>query len=148
MSAQDGNVNPTREDEVGIIDYVSTGTPSFRGLLKKRYTDFLVNEILPNGKVVHLRNLGRAAASRLEGNSELPLSSENNGRRASSSNVVDEGHTIFKPVADIDPSNGGKEGLEPAAQALAESTSAESTSAVGLPSLILSFTLIYCLGFR
>ncbi|PGH03168.1 tRNA pseudouridine13 synthase [Blastomyces parvus] len=46
-----------KEAEVGITDFVSPHLPGFSGILKKRYTDFLVNEILPSGKVLHLENL-------------------------------------------------------------------------------------------
>lgn len=46
-----------KEAQCGITEYVSPDLPGFRGVLKKRYTDFLVNEILPNGKVIHLENL-------------------------------------------------------------------------------------------
>ncbi|KAI9789571.1 MAG: hypothetical protein M1816_005978 [Peltula sp. TS41687] len=47
-----------RESEVGITEYVSAGTLRFTGILKKRYTDFLVNEILPSGEVLHLEDFG------------------------------------------------------------------------------------------
>ncbi|OAX85538.1 hypothetical protein ACJ72_00076 [Emergomyces africanus] len=46
-----------KEAEVGITHFVSPHLPGFSGILKKRYTDFLVNEILPSGKVLHLENL-------------------------------------------------------------------------------------------
>ena len=46
-----------KEAQCGIIQYVSPNLPGFTGILKKRYTDFLVNEILPNGQVIHLDNL-------------------------------------------------------------------------------------------
>ena len=46
-----------KEVQCGIIEYVSPHLPGFTGILKKRYTDFLVNEILPNGQVIHLDNL-------------------------------------------------------------------------------------------
>lgn len=42
------------ERVVGISAYVSPETPGFRCTVKHRYTDFLVNEILPTGGVVHL----------------------------------------------------------------------------------------------
>jgi tRNA pseudouridine13 synthase len=45
-----------KESEVGIVGYVSSSLEGFTGILKKRYTDFLVNEILPNGEVCHLKN--------------------------------------------------------------------------------------------
>ncbi|KAI9808229.1 MAG: hypothetical protein M1825_004686 [Sarcosagium campestre] len=46
-----------RQTEVGIIEYVASSDLKFSGILKKRYTDFLVNEILPTGQVVHLSDL-------------------------------------------------------------------------------------------
>lgn len=46
-----------KEVQCGIIEFVSPHLPGFTGILKKRYTDFLVNEILPNGQVIHLNNL-------------------------------------------------------------------------------------------
>ncbi|KAL3467571.1 pseudouridine synthase [Aspergillus heterothallicus] len=45
-----------REIEVGITEFVSAENEGFAGILKKRYTDFLVNEILPSGKVLHLQS--------------------------------------------------------------------------------------------
>ena len=48
-----------KEVSCGIIEYVSPRLPGFEGIFKKRYTDFLVNEILPNGKVIHLDNVKR-----------------------------------------------------------------------------------------
>ncbi|KAL5002495.1 pseudouridine synthase [Aspergillus recurvatus] len=46
----------SKEIEVGITEFVSADNEGFVGILKKRYTDFLVNEILPSGKVLHLTN--------------------------------------------------------------------------------------------
>ncbi|KAI1180026.1 pseudouridine synthase [Nemania sp. FL0916] len=58
------------EQRVGIIHFVSTKDRSWSGQSRTRYTDFLVNEITKDGKVVHLhdfhrnaRELSRAAAS-------------------------------------------------------------------------------------
>ncbi|KAG5288974.1 pseudouridine synthase [Histoplasma capsulatum G186AR] len=55
LDSQD--IQALKEAEVGITDFVSPHLPSFSGILKKRYTDFLVNEILPSGEVLHLANL-------------------------------------------------------------------------------------------
>jgi tRNA pseudouridine13 synthase len=55
-----------KESEVGIIGYVSSSSESFTGILKKRYTDFLVNEILPNGEVCHLKTTKAPKANRRE----------------------------------------------------------------------------------
>ncbi|TLD27543.1 tRNA pseudouridine synthase D [Venturia nashicola] len=46
-----------KELNAGITCYVSPNTPGFSGILKQRYTDFLVNEVLPNGKVLHLNHI-------------------------------------------------------------------------------------------
>ncbi|PYH97329.1 tRNA pseudouridine synthase D [Aspergillus ellipticus CBS 707.79] len=46
-----------RELEVGITEYVSEANEGFSGILKKRYTDFLVNEIVPSGQVLHLQDI-------------------------------------------------------------------------------------------
>lgn len=47
----------SKEAACGITEFVSPDLLGFSGMLKKRYTDFLVNEILPSGEVVHLDNL-------------------------------------------------------------------------------------------
>jgi tRNA pseudouridine13 synthase len=78
-----------KEAEVGIINYVSTGTSGFQGNLKKRYTDFLVNEILPNGKVVHLQVLGSITVSRHDSTHGVEVSSERNGAGNSSLDASD-----------------------------------------------------------
>ncbi|XP_057871903.2 multisubstrate pseudouridine synthase 7 [Cryptomeria japonica] len=44
------------EADVGILYYTSN-LPGFRGVLKQRYTDFIVNEVDCNGKVIHLTSL-------------------------------------------------------------------------------------------
>ncbi|KAH0837380.1 hypothetical protein AYO21_10335 [Fonsecaea monophora] len=46
-----------KEREVGITAFVDGSKSLFQGILKKRYTDFLVNEILPGGTVLHLRSM-------------------------------------------------------------------------------------------
>lgn len=46
------------EPDVGITEYISPNLPGFTGILKQRYTDFLVNEIDTAGTVVHLTDNG------------------------------------------------------------------------------------------
>ncbi|KAJ9667165.1 multisubstrate pseudouridine synthase 7 [Coniosporium apollinis] len=46
-----------KEIRAGITAYVNPHAPGFTGILKQRYTDFLVNEILPSGQVLHLESL-------------------------------------------------------------------------------------------
>lgn len=47
------------ETDVGITEYLSDGL-GFKGTLKQRYTDFLVNEVDRDGSVLHLTDLGLA----------------------------------------------------------------------------------------
>lgn len=80
-SASAENAQRMKEEEVGITHFVSPDISGFSGILKKRlalaifglsaclhldannyrhfyrYTDFLVNEIVPSGEVLHLRSL-------------------------------------------------------------------------------------------
>ncbi|TKA72404.1 hypothetical protein B0A55_05861 [Friedmanniomyces simplex] len=53
-----------QESAVGIMVFVAPEVPGFECVFKHRYTDFLVNEILPNGQVLHLTDQsdGRKAA--------------------------------------------------------------------------------------
>lgn len=44
------------ESDVGILCYISQ-LPGFRGILKQRYSDFIVNEVGLDGNVVHLTTL-------------------------------------------------------------------------------------------
>ena len=45
-----------REVRAGITEYVCPDNLGFRGVLKQRYTDFLVNEIGLGGEVLHLKS--------------------------------------------------------------------------------------------
>lgn len=45
------------EADVGITEYMRQGKPTFFGIIKQRYSDFLVNEIDMEGNVVHLTDL-------------------------------------------------------------------------------------------
>lgn len=47
-----------KEIKAGITEYVCPGNLGFSGILKRRYTDFQVNEIGLDGKVVHLTSIG------------------------------------------------------------------------------------------
>ncbi|CAH9125170.1 unnamed protein product [Cuscuta epithymum] len=49
-------MNRIDESDVGISCYISQ-LPGFRGILKQRYSDFIVNEVDPEGIVVHLTSL-------------------------------------------------------------------------------------------
>ncbi|KAK2801316.1 hypothetical protein FQN51_005416 [Onygenales sp. PD_10] len=105
------DVQALKEVEVGITHFVSPDLPGFSGILKKRYTDFLVNEILPSGKILHLEDLGlpesfKAAnrpapaapapattKSALEAATEAPKPAENSNKEA-----ADSGATTDQPA--------------------------------------------------
>ncbi|EME85831.1 uncharacterized protein MYCFIDRAFT_214017 [Pseudocercospora fijiensis CIRAD86] len=46
-----------QERAVGISVFVKPEVPGFQCVVKQRYTDFLVNEVLPNGEVLHLTDV-------------------------------------------------------------------------------------------
>lgn len=48
------NRQDAQESAVGISVFVKQDVPGFRCVVKQRFTDFLVNEVLPNGEVLHL----------------------------------------------------------------------------------------------
>lgn len=50
------------EPRVGITEYISPDLAGFRGILKQRYSDFMVNEIGLDGQVVHLTDTGAPGA--------------------------------------------------------------------------------------
>lgn len=60
-----------RQYDVGIREFINGHVSPFSATLKKRYTDFLVNEILPNNEVVHLRNLNVQKVAAPENQNDL-----------------------------------------------------------------------------
>jgi tRNA pseudouridine13 synthase len=56
--AEDGSISEEAKKEIrsGITAFISPGLPGFSGVLKQRYTDFLVNEVLMSGEVLHLED--------------------------------------------------------------------------------------------
>ncbi|TKA26609.1 hypothetical protein B0A50_04717 [Salinomyces thailandicus] len=53
-----------QERVVGITAHVSPSIPGFKCVVKQRYTDFLVNEILLDGQVLHLTELPESKGKR------------------------------------------------------------------------------------
>jgi tRNA pseudouridine13 synthase len=64
-SQQDSELE--REIRAGITEYVCPDNLGFTGVLKQRYTDFLVNEIGLDGEVLRLRSVGVEKKKRKEG---------------------------------------------------------------------------------
>ncbi|KAF1892198.1 hypothetical protein Lal_00036557 [Lupinus albus] len=80
------------ESDVGISCYISN-LSGFRGILKQRYSDFIVNEVDRDEQVVHLTSLDPP--------SEEPKSVHENGTKASDSTIIDYSSQIesFKSLA-------------------------------------------------
>lgn len=65
-----------RENDVGITEFTTGALPGFHGVIKERYTDFLVNEIAEDGTVVRLTSFAKpavAASSVDKGDAEARL---------------------------------------------------------------------------
>lgn len=60
-----------REIRAGITEYVCPDNLGFTGVLKQRYTDFLVNEIGLDGEVLHLRRAGVGPGKKEEKKEEV-----------------------------------------------------------------------------
>jgi tRNA pseudouridine13 synthase len=82
------DVQVQKELDVGITDYVSPHAPAFSGILKKRYTDFLVNEILPNGEVLHLRSTRPPKAKPTTSGDERTPPAQNGNRLNTGENQI------------------------------------------------------------
>jgi tRNA pseudouridine13 synthase len=59
--------NNTREEEVGITEYMCPENPGFKCVLKHRYSDFIVNEIGVDGKVVWIKEDPEDISNQIEG---------------------------------------------------------------------------------
>lgn len=57
-AASSSSGNGVSESDVGITHYLTPKNPGFAGQIKQRYSDFLVNEIDLEGKVVYLKDRG------------------------------------------------------------------------------------------
>ncbi|XP_004494684.1 multisubstrate pseudouridine synthase 7 [Cicer arietinum] len=92
-------MNSMEEHDVGISCYISN-LPGFRGVLKQRYSDFIVNEVDIDGKVVELSSLEASAEE-----SKVPVdeskSVQENKTNTSESEVISYASQIesFKSLA-------------------------------------------------
>ena len=58
--------NKTKEEDVGITEFMSPENPGFKCVLKHRYSDFLVNEIDLDGKVVWIKESDSSPQEKLD----------------------------------------------------------------------------------
>jgi tRNA pseudouridine13 synthase len=108
-----------REVRAGITEYVCPDNLGFTGVLKQRYTDFLVNEIGLDGEVLHLKStdVPRKEKKKDVGQAEVKES-------AAGEKVVvlkeENGHATMLDVA-----NGGEEVLPKSENAPAQEAEAK-----------------------
>ncbi|KAF5344114.1 hypothetical protein D9758_008840 [Tetrapyrgos nigripes] len=57
--AEEGRAISFRECDVGVSEYVGKGVSKIEGIIKQRFTDFLVFEVDLDGNVIHLKSLGK-----------------------------------------------------------------------------------------
>ncbi|CAK3859006.1 Multisubstrate pseudouridine synthase 7 [Lecanosticta acicola] len=93
-----------QERAVGIAAFVRPDAPGFSCTVKHRYTDFLVNEILPGGQVLHLTGIsgneeGKRKRDADKDASRKKLKSEGQGQLAPNKALSVEGTTEAAPNA-------------------------------------------------
>lgn len=91
-----------KELRSGITAYVNPDTQGFSGVFKQRYSDFLVNEILPSGDVCHLVDIEDGIKRKLAGAEKHSVVSktENLGVAASSN---EKGTSTVSTSSAIEP---------------------------------------------
>lgn len=87
-----------QEQAVGITAFVSPTTSGFNCVIKQRYTDFLVNEILPSGDVVHLTslNVSRSEKKRRHGDEANGTLNDDANSRAEAADNAQNGRRTTK----------------------------------------------------
>ncbi|KAK4943497.1 multisubstrate pseudouridine synthase 7 [Elasticomyces elasticus] len=120
MADNVGTDDGAKELEVGITAFIDASRKPFQGILKKRYTDFLVNEILPDGTVLHLQQMNAKSSSR-RGEQNTGQSMSSGGERsvtreeapAVAEETVQDSNQNEEGTTNRDPSEAQK-GSEPA----------------------------------
>ncbi|OWO99807.1 hypothetical protein B2J93_6862 [Marssonina coronariae] len=111
----DDGFQPDKELEVGIKCFVNEQNPGFGGVLKQRYTDFLVNEIEPSGTVVHLTDDQVPTANREVSSTQQSETSANDSPAVPITkeieNIVHDSKTTTSE--NNPPTKNGKENVQP-----------------------------------
>ncbi|KAF8314759.1 pseudouridine synthase [Clavulina sp. PMI_390] len=96
----------TFEADVGITQYVSSGVPPIQGIIKQRFTDFLVYEVDREWNVVHLNEIGKPANTvpKPEPTTETPTATiappKADAVKEDAAEAVEGGEHISDPVTD------------------------------------------------
>nr|VWO95201.1 Orotidine 5'-phosphate decarboxylase (EC (OMP decarboxylase) (OMPDCase) (OMPdecase) (Uridine 5'-monophosphate synthase) (UMP synthase) [Ganoderma boninense] len=60
----DGSMQQIMETDVGISEYIGFDVPKIEGIIKQRFTDFLVFEVDQDSQVIHLKTLAMPSSSK------------------------------------------------------------------------------------
>lgn len=81
------NADLEREVRAGITEYVCPDNLGFKGVLKQRYTDFLVNEIGLDGQVLHLTSTAVEEQRKVDQGTDVANGAD---KEASKSAIIEE----------------------------------------------------------
>ncbi|KAJ3774471.1 pseudouridine synthase [Lentinula raphanica] len=96
---KDGRAITFLETDVGISEYVGRGVSKVEGIIKQRFTDFLVNEVDLDGNVIHLKSLAMPESSK-KSQTETPASSNGGQVKANETEPVPVVSTDEAPPQD------------------------------------------------
>ncbi|KAJ4988558.1 Multisubstrate pseudouridine synthase 7 [Stagonosporopsis vannaccii] len=86
-----------REVRAGITEYICPDNLGFTGVLKQRYTDFLVNEIGLDGQVLHLKST-QVEKRKKEAKAETPVEAET-VKPEQKIEIVEDAGMVAEPIA-------------------------------------------------
>ena len=92
-----------KEVRAGITEYITPDNLGFTGVLKQRYTDFLVNEIGLDGQVLHLKKVGvekkkKEAKTQAEAEAPVEMEVEKEVKPEEKIEVKEESEVVVAPV--------------------------------------------------
>ncbi|KAF8897636.1 pseudouridine synthase [Infundibulicybe gibba] len=70
--AQEGAAMNFMETDVGISEYIGKDVSKIEGIIKQRFTDFLVYEVDLDGNVIHIKSLGKPDSPKQQPPPEAP----------------------------------------------------------------------------
>ncbi|KAF8974462.1 pseudouridine synthase [Flammula alnicola] len=88
------------EADVGISEYIGRGEAKVEGIIKQRFTDFLVFEVDQDSKVIHLKTLGKPE-SKKDKDKEQPDTPDSPSTMAQSGDVIMAGEEVGTASAPV-----------------------------------------------
>ncbi|KAI0322480.1 pseudouridine synthase [Amylostereum chailletii] len=126
LCSEDGSILRIMETDVGISEYISKGVPKIGGIIKQRFTDFLVFEVDQDSTVIHIKSIDMPESSpkkdgKVDSAAQAPAGPENTVGSEGPLNPTGESPSaIPAPVTQtetepstVEPSLGSKEPTPP-----------------------------------